>query len=121
MSKIPYNCYVDNKGYVMPKSAAVKNCKEIIDWLSTNDEVRFMFNDKPNTINLDGEWLTIGISHSLIGNIYCHAYTSKNDWFETYEANNPYIKLFDEDYEAFKKYLTWVSKLGPRFTKKNFK
>ena len=117
MSKLPYNCYIDNKGYVMPKSAAIKNCKEIIDWLSTNYKVKFMFTDKPNTLNLEGEWLVIGISHSYIGNIYCHTSASENDWFEKYEANNPYIKVFDDDYNEFMKYLTWVGKLGPKFTK----
>ena len=118
-TKTPYNCYVDRKGYVMPKSPAVKNSPEIIEWLSTFDGVRFMFTDKPNTKEHKSEWLVIGISHSYIGNIYCFSTDSTQEWFEKYEENNPYVKIFDEDFESFKKYMTWVGKLGPWFTKQN--
>lgn len=45
MSCIPYNCIKDNKGYIVPKSTAIKNCIEIVEWLNTFNGVRFMFND----------------------------------------------------------------------------
>ena len=34
-----------------------------------------------------------------------------------YIKNNTYIKNFDNDFEGFKKYITWVSRLGMNFTK----
>lgn len=121
MRNIPYNCIKDNKGYIIPKSAAIKNCPEIVEWLSTFNGVRFMFNDRPNTLKSEGEWLVIGIGHSHVGNIYCNASTNSTEFFENYYANNSSVKNFNEDYEAFRKYMTWVGKLGPWFTKQNFK
>ena len=121
MSKLPYNCYVDRKGYVMPKSAVIKLNPDLIEWLSTDDAVRFLFTDKPNSLKLNKEWLTIGISHSWVGNIYCAAWSWNEKDFNKYFADNPYVKNFDEDDEAFMKYMKWVAKLGPWFTKQRFK
>jgi len=53
--RFPYNCYKDCKGYVIPKSPVIKATPDIIEWLSTDDAVRFLFNDKPNTKILDKE------------------------------------------------------------------
>ena len=121
MSKLPYNCYIDCKGYVMPKSAVIKLTPDLIEWLSTDDDVRFLFNDKPNSLNLNKEWLTIGISHSLIGNIYAYAADESKEVIDKYFIDNPYVKIFDENNEAFMKYMKWVAKLGPWFTKQKFK
>jgi len=120
MSKLPYNCYIDRKGYVMPKSAVIKLTSDLIEWLSTDNAVRFLFKDKPNTKILDKEWLEIGISHSYIGNIYCGAWSWNEEEFNKYFVNNFHVKIFDEDDEAFMKYMKWVAKLGPWFTKQRF-
>ena len=120
MKKIPYNCYINHKGYVMPKTAVIKLNPDLIEWLSTDNAVRFLFVDKPNTKILDKEWLEIGISHSYVGNVYCSAWSWNNKEFNKYYADNPYVKNFDEDEEAFMKYMKWVAKLGPWFTKQRF-
>jgi len=119
--KIPYNCYIDRKGYIMPKSPVIKATPDIIEWLSTDNGVRFLFNDKPNSKVMDKEWLTIGISHSWVGNIYAYASGDTQEDVNKYYIDNPYVKIFDEDYEAFMKYMKWVAKLGPWFTKQRFK
>jgi len=121
MSKLPYNCYIDHKGYVMPKSAVIKLTPDLIEWLSTNDAVRFLFNDKPNSLKLNKEWLTVGIGHSWVGNIYAYAADESQEVIDKYFIDNPYIKIFDENDEAFMKYMKWVAKLGPWFTKQKFK
>ena len=120
MSKTPYNCYIDNKGYVVPKSPVIKATSNIIEWISTDDKVKFLFNDKPNTQNIDTEWISIGIGHSYVGNIYANACPETQDSIDRYFTNSPYVKFFDEDYEAFMKYMRWVAKLGPLFTKQRF-
>ncbi len=120
MSKVPYNCYIDHKGYVIPKSPVIKATPDIIEWLSTDDQVRFLFNDKPNTKNIDTEWMSIGIGHSYAGNVYASAWSETQDSIDKYLVNNSYMKFFDEDYEAFMKYMKWVAKLGPWFTKQRF-
>ena len=119
--KIPYNCYIDKKGYILPKSPVIKCTPDIIEWLSTDDAVRFLFNDKPNTKVMDKEWISIGIGHSLIGNVYASAWPESQEDVDKYFIDNPYMKIFDEDYEAFMKYMKWVAKLGPWFTKQRFK
>ena len=119
--KIPYNCYIDKKGYILPKSPVIKATPDIIEWLSTDDAVRFLFNDKPNSKVMDKEWLTIGISHSWVGNVYAYASGDTQEDINRYYIDNPYVKIFDEDYEAFMKYMKWVAKLGPWFTKQRFK
>ena len=119
--KIPYNCYIDRKGYIMPKSPVIKATPDIIEWLSTDNAVRFLFNDKPNSNVMDKEWLTIGISHSWVGNIYAYVSGDTQEDVNKYYIDNPYVKIFDEDYEAFMKYMKWVAKLGPWFTKQRFK
>ena len=117
MSKF-YNCYKDRKGYIVPKSPVIKNSPDIIEWLSTNDQVRFLFTDKPNTKTLDKEWLEIGISHSYAGVIYASVWSWSNEDFNKYSFDkNPYMKIFDEDYEGLIKYMKWIAKLGPKFTK----
>jgi hypothetical protein len=121
MSKLPYNCYIDRKGYVMPKKPVIKLTPDLIEWLSTDDTVRFLFMDKPNSKILDKEWLEIGISHSYIGNVYCCAWSWDDEEFNKYFRNNSYVKIFDEDDEAFMKYMKWVAKLGPWFTKQRLK
>jgi len=119
--KIPYNCYIDKKGYILPKSPVIKATPDIIEWLSSDDSVRFMFKDKPSSLKLDKEWITIGISHSYIGNVYAYASGDTQEDIDKYYIDNPYVKIFDEDYEAFMKYMKWVAKLGPWFTKQRFK
>ena len=64
MNKLPFNCYIDRKGYVLPKSVVIKATPDIIEWLSSDNAVRFLFNDKPSSLNLDKEWIMIGIGHS---------------------------------------------------------
>ena len=120
MSKTPYNCYIDNKGYVVPKSPVIKATPDIIEWLSTDDKVKFLFNDKPNTQNIDTEWISIGIGHSYVGNIYANACPETQDSIDRYFINSAYVKFFNEDYEAFMKYMHWIAKLGPWFTKQRF-
>ena len=115
-----YNCFKDNKGYLIPKSAVIKNNPEIIKWLSIEPKVSLLFNDKPDSLNLDKEWLCIGIGHSYLGHIYAHASSSTNEYVDKYLVDNPYMKIFDEDYEKFKKYMLWISTLGPWFTKQLF-
>ena len=115
-----YNCFKDSKGYLMPKSVVIKNNPEIIEWLSS-DKIKNLFNDKPNTLNLDKEYLCIGISHSWAGYIYTHASTISQEFIDQYLIDNLYIKNFSDDYDGFKKYMTWVSTLGPWFIKKLFK
>lgn len=116
MSKF-YNCYKSKKGYIIPKSPVIKATPDIIEWLSTDDQVKFLFNDKPNTRNIDTEWISIGIGHSYTGNVYAYAWAETQDSVDKYLINSPYVKFFDEDYEAFMKYMKWVAKLGPKFTK----
>lgn len=120
-NKLPFNCYIDRKGYVIPKSPVIKVTPDIIEWLSTDDQVRFLFNDKPNTKNIDTEWMSISIGHSYVGNVYACAWSETQDSIDKYLVNNPYMKFFDEDYEAFMKYMRWIAKLGPWFTKQRFK
>ena len=38
MNKLPYNCYVDHKGYVIPNSPVIKATPDIIEWLSTDNK-----------------------------------------------------------------------------------
>lgn len=119
--RLPYNCYKDRKGYVIPKSPVIKATPDIIEWLSTDDAVRFLFNDKPNTKILDKEWLSIGIRHSYAGNVYASVWPESQEDVDNYFVNNPYMKIFGEDYDGFMRYMRWVAKLGPRFTKQQLK
>lgn len=119
--KLPYNCYIDKKGYILPKSPVIKCTPDIIEWLSTDDAVRFLFTDKPNNKVMDKEWISIGIGHSWVGNVYASAWSESQEDVDKYFTNNPYMKIFDEDYEVFMKYMKWVAKLGPWFTKQRFK
>ena len=120
--KIPYNCYIDKKGYILPKSPVIKATSDIIECLSTDEAVRFLFNDKPNTKTFNNEpWIEIGIGHSFVGNIYASTWFASKEEFNKYLIDNPYMKIFDEDEEAFMKYMRWVAKLGPWFTKQRFK
>ena len=82
--KIPYNCYIDRKGYILPKSPVIKATPDIIEWLSTDNAVRFLFNDKPNSLKLNKEWLTVGIGHSWVGNIYAYAADESNEMIDKY-------------------------------------
>ena len=111
-----YNCYIDRRGKRLPKSAIVKNSKEIIDWLSKTNKVSRLFNDKPNTLDLNKEWLLIGISCSWVGNIYAYVHSISDEDCTRY-SNTTTIKIFDEDYNSLKKYLSWVGGLGSWFTK----
>ncbi len=121
---IPYNCYVDNKGYVMPKSVVIHNTKEVADWIDFNKDPQFnrLFNsgNKPSSSKLykaDEPWLILGLSHSKAGLIYAYVSSEDDEFFNLYIKNNTYIKNFDNDFEGFKKYVTWVSRLGMKFTK----
>lgn len=116
-----YNCFKDSKGYLIPKSAVIRNTSEIIKWLSTEYKVSILFNDKPDLLNLDKEWLCIGIGHSYKGYIYAHVSSCTNEYVDKYLVDNQHIKIFDEDYEKFKNYMLWISTLGPWFTKQLFK
>ena len=116
-----YNCYKDRKGYVIPMSPIIKATPDIIEWLSTDDAVRSLFNDKPNTKILDKEWLSIGIGHSYAGSIYASVWPESQEDVDKYFINNPYMKFFGEDYDGFMRYMRWVAKLGPRFTKQQLK
>jgi hypothetical protein len=120
-NRLPYNCYKDRKGYVIPMSPIIKATPDIIEWLSTDDAVRSLFNDKPNTKILDKEWLSIGIGHSYAGNIYASVWSESQEDVDKYFINNPYMKFFGEDYDGFMRYMRWVAKLGPRFTKQQLK
>lgn len=64
--------------------------------------------------------MSIGIGHSYVGNIYANACSETQDSIDRYFTNSPYVKFFNEDYEAFMKYMRWVAKLGPWFTKQRF-
>lgn len=113
--RLPYNCYKDRKGYVIPMSPVIKATPDIIEWLSTDDAVRFLFNDKPNTKILGKEWLSIRIGHSYAGNIYASVCLESQEDVDKYYVNNPYMKIFGEDYDGFMRYMRWIAKLGPRF------
>jgi hypothetical protein len=105
----------------MLKSPIIKATPDSLEWLSSDDSVRFMFNDKPSSLKLDKEWITIGIGHSWVGNVYAYAADESQSNIDKYFIDNPFVKIFDEDYEAFMKYMKWVAKLGPWFTKQRFK
>lgn len=113
--RLPYNCYKDRKGYVIPMSPVIKATPDIIEWLSTDDAVRFLFNDKPNTKILGKEWLSIRIGHSYAGNVYASVCLESQEDVDNYYVNNPYMKIFGEDYDGFMRYMRWIAKLGPRF------
>jgi len=122
-NKLPYNCYVDNRGYVMPKSPLIHNSKEVADWVKANNDPQFnrMFNGSPKTnsslYHEDHPWLWIGLSHSYAGLIYAYLSSDNDKHYEKFLKDSPYIKNFDNDFEGFKKYITWVSRLGMKFTK----
>lgn len=115
-----YNCYKDNKGYIIPKSIIIKNNPDIIEWLSSEPQFINLFKDKPNILKLNNEWINIGIGHSQIGYLYAFVLSVDQDFINKYCQNNFYIN-FDEDYDKFKKYMKWISKLSPKFTKQNLK
>ena len=119
--RLPYNCYKDRKGYVIPMSPVIKATPDIIEWLSTDDAVRFLFNDKPNTKILGKEWLSIRIGHSYAGNVYASVCLESQEDVDNYYVNNPYMKIFGEDYDGFMRYMRWIAKLGPRFMKQQLK
>ena len=119
--RLPYNCYKDRKGYVIPMSPVIKATPDIIEWLSTDDAVRFLFNDKPNTKILGKEWLSIRIGHSYAGNVYASVCLESQEDVDNYYVNNPYMKIFGEDYDGFMRYIRWIAKLGPRFMKQQLK
>lgn len=122
-----YNCFVNNKGYVLPKTAVIRNCPEVTNWIKNNMDPKFnrMFTgDKLRDSGLyhdEDPWLNVCISCSHQGFVYAFVYTETQEKYNRFTANNPYVKIFDKDFEAFKKYLTWVSKLGPKFTMQNKK
>ena len=119
--RLPYNCSKDRKGYVIPMSPVIKATPDIIEWLSTDDAVRFLFNDKPNTKILGKEWLSIRIGHSYAGNVYASVCLESQEDVDNYYVNNPYMKIFGEDYDGFMRYIRWIAKLGPRFMKQQLK
>ena len=71
----------------------------------------------PGTGNLykpEDEWVEIGISCSQSGFVYkCYA-TIKDENFQKFYKNAPYVKLFDDNIEAFKRYMLWVTKVSNR-------
>lgn len=120
MNKVPYNCFISihgsSKGNVVPKSAYVRYSKELRNWLV--NEMHFSFHSKD--YDKENDWLLVSISTSYQGYIYHTIWTETDTQCQT-NVDNPYCKIFDYDEEAFKKYIGWTKKLGPWFTKQNFK
>ena len=119
-NKLPYNSYKDSKGYIIPKSIIIKNNPDIIEWLSSEPQFNNLFKDKPNNLILNKEWICIGIGHSWMGYLYAFTLSVDQEYINKYCQNDFHIN-FNENYDKFKKYMTWISKLGPWFTKQNFK
>lgn len=120
--KLPVNCWMDNKGFVLPKSPMIRNTKEVVDWIKNNSDPKFcrMFTSdkfRDSLYHEDDPWITIGISHSWQGYVYAFVYSESDEKFERFSKDNPYVVIFDNDIEGFKKYLGWVSTIGPKFTK----
>ena len=115
-----YNCYKDSKGYIIPKSIIIKNNPDIIEWLSSEPQFNKLFKDKPNSLTLNKEWILIGIGHSHIGYLYAFTLSVDQEYINKYCQNDFHIN-FNEDYDKLKKYMTWISKLGPKFTKQILK
>ena len=120
---IPYNCWLDNKGFVLPKSPIIRNTKEVTEWIKNNANPKFgrMFTgDRLRDSGLYHEeepWLYVGISCSRQGYVYAFVSTGSDEQFEKYFKDNQTMKNFDSNLDGFKKYLTWCSNLGPKFTK----
>lgn len=113
-TKLPFNTYVDHNGYVIPKSPIVKNTPEIIEWLKQNTSG---YSDMPGTGNLykqEDAWVEIGISTSKSGFVYKYCATVKDENFQKFHKNSPYVKVFDDNFEAFKKYMLWVKRVSNR-------
>ena len=111
---LPYNTYLDRNGYVVPKSPIVKNTPEIIEWLKQNTAG---YSDMPGTGNLykpEDEWVEIGISCSRSGFVFKYCASVKDESVQKFHINSPIVKMFDDDFEAFKKYMHWVTKVSNR-------
>lgn len=111
---LPYNTYVDNRGFVIPKSPIVKNTPEIIEWLRKNTAG---YSDMPGTGNLyhpEDEWVEVGISCSNFGFVYKYCATIKDENFQKFHSKAPYNKIFDDNFDGFKKYMNWVAKVSNR-------
>lgn len=110
MEKIPYNCYIiphgSKKGHVIPKAALIRNSVEVRNYLS-EAHIGFTWygEDAHNDTN---PWLEVSFSASYSGNIYTKAYTMQDDMFNRHYVDNPYVKVFDYDLEAFSKYVNWA-------------
>ena len=119
--KLPYNTWYDHrKGFVLPKSPFIKNTPEVVEWLRNN--VAKLFSGMPgeersNIYHTNDIWLYVGIGCSNAGYIYCYCGSENPESFAKYSENNPTTKIFDNDFESFKRYMLWVAKLGPKFTK----
>ena len=111
---LPYNAYVDRNRYVVPKSPIVKNTPEIIEWLKQNTAG---YSDMPGTGNLyksEDEWIEIGISCSRSGFVFKYCASVKDENVQKFHINSHIVKMFDDDFEAFKKYMLWVTKVSNR-------
>ena len=122
MEKIPYNCYViphgNKKGHVLPKSVLIKNSIEVREFLN-EAHIGFTWY-KEDAHNDTNPWLMISFSPSHIGNIYTSAYTMDEDTFKRLYEDNPYKKIFDENFEGFKKYVSWAKKNASWIYKKYY-
>lgn len=108
--KIPYNIYYNRiKCNYLPKSPIIHNSLEVIEYIK--EKYKFAWENKVS-FNESNSWIIIGISSSHAGNLYPYISTLNDEDIERYDENM--IKIFDYDFEAFKKYLNWALNL-PKF------
>ena len=111
--KIPFNCFVDQDGYVLPKSAIIPSSTEVKQWILEHPFI-VPFDGTDKFLNTTEPFIMVTIGHSIVGNIY-HTAWNKSERVAKME-NDTYTKWF-YDFEAFKKYLMWTHKLGKKFTR----
>jgi len=108
--KIPYNIYYNHiKHKYLPKSPIIRNSPEVIEYIK--EKYNFAWENKVS-FNESNSWIIIGISSSNAGSLYPYIITLNDEDIEKY--NKYTIKMFDYDFEAFKKYLNWALNL-PKF------
>ena len=109
-----YNCYKDNKGYIIPKSIIIKNNPDIIEWLSSEPQFINLFKDKPNILKLNNEWINIGIGHSQIGYLYAFVLSVDQDFINKYCFNLKQVRedVFVNKNNNFYLYFKTIDKFG---------
>lgn len=108
--KIPYNIYYNhNKRNYLPKSPIIHNSSEVIEYIK--EKYKFAWENRCSFKEFDS-YIIIGISSSHVGNLYPYISTLNDEDIKKYDENM--IKIFDYDFEAFKKYLNWALHL-PKF------